>query len=436
MSSQNPWDVLPKTVPDKQPYQEVAEKFPELAPQHSAQQANPWEALEPAPESTLESANRQGQQYTRRGLEAIFGLPGEFESIARSLSNSKPKQLPYHDENFKHPEPLLGKENILPTISDIRQHGIEKHGDRFEPKDYLESKVGEVIQKAVLAPGGPLTRAAVALGSNMVKDAAEALGADEKGQAIADGVASFALSRISAPTVRDYFNRQYDLAERAIPRNATMAAGTSQGFLNAIRQRLDDGGFAAWKEPVRQQIAALENNIQNGRIRVRALVQAQKDINFQRATPGLAAEAQRELTTIARGVRHQLRQYGQTNPNFTQPWRNANAAYAGWAQSRRATDFMNRNVGKLTAGGGSALLLNLLKYGPEVTAQAASAIGATYGVTTAGQFMSRVFSNRVLFNYYMRTMAGAAAENVPQMVSNYNKLDKALKKENEQSSKK
>lgn len=434
MNNQNPWDVLPQVQQSKQPYQEVAEKFPEIAPKQEAK--NPWDMLPKAPETTGESVLRQGAQYTTRALEALYGLPGEFEKAARSLVNAPTRKLPYEGEDFKKPEPLLAKESFLPGIAELREHGREKSGDKLEPKDEKEARIGEIVQKAVIAPGGPLSRLAVALGSNMVKDIAGAYGADEKGQAITDMVSSFALSRVSAPTVRNYYTQQYNLAEGAIPRAATIPGGRAQGFLNAVRQRLDDGGFAAWKAPVREQLNALETNIRHGQINVRSLTEAQRNINHQLRTPNLDPNAQRQLTLLNRGVRRQLREYGANNPRFLEHWRNANSAYAGWARSQVATNFMDRNIGRLAAGGGSALLYNFLHHGPELTAQTVAAMASTYGIATVGQFMSRVFANRTLFNYYMRTMTAAASENLPQMVSNYNKLDKELKKENKQSNKK
>src|SRR5271157_886242 len=99
MSSQNPWDVLVDVEPTQQPYQEVAQKFPELAPQENQQNQPEWATLKSAPESGFEEAERVGCQMTRRGLESLYGIPGGIEKFGRTLRNVAPHKLPYMDKD-------------------------------------------------------------------------------------------------------------------------------------------------------------------------------------------------------------------------------------------------------------------------------------------------------------------------------------------------
>lgn len=431
MSSQNPWDVLVDLEPQKQPYQEVQEKFPELAPQEGYQQdiEKPWESLSKAPETGFEQAGRVGAQLTQRALEGTFGIPGNLEKLGRSFLNMAETKKPYMDEDWRKAEPLVSEKSFFPTSGEIREHVKQTTGGRYEPKNDFERIAGNVVGDWIFRPGGGWMKTATALGAEAAKEITGALGGSENAKALVDIGTSFAISRFNAPTIRNYWNRQYDLASGAIPRNAVVSATRIQPTLDAVRQRVLDGGWADWKAPVITQIEALERNIQNGAVSVRSIDQAVKDLNRQIYTGNLPGQAIRNLQTLAQGGRRLLRQYGQDNPRFLEHWRNANSAYAGWAANRAASDFMQRHVQKLTAGAGSSALMSLMIKGADVTAKTIGVIASTYGITKAGEFTARVFANPVTRRYYMNTMRAALQENAPQMINNFTKLDAELKKE-------
>ena len=162
MSSQNPWDVLVDVQPKQQPYQEVAEKFPELAPQEEDINQSPWAKLSSAPETGLEKTERVGAQLATRAVEQLYGFPGDVEKFGRNLLNIPAKKLPYMEKDFKVNEPLVSKDTFLPTSHELRQRTKEKFKGKFEPKSEIEEMAGNVIGKYVISPGGPLLKAAVA----------------------------------------------------------------------------------------------------------------------------------------------------------------------------------------------------------------------------------------------------------------------------------
>jgi len=428
MSSQNPWDVLVGVEPQQQPYQKVMQDYPELAPQ---QDQTPWNSLNEAPESRFEGVTRVAAQWTQRALEGIYGTPGNLEKLGRSFLNIAEIKKPYMGENYKRNEKLVSEETFFPTTQEIREKVKRETGGKYEPKNEIERIGGNIIGDWVFRPGGPMAKTLTSIGAETAKEITGALGGGDTAKTLIDMATTFASSRFNHPTIRNYWNNQYNLATGSIPRNAKIAATKIQPTLDQVRQRVLAGGYADWKAPVIQQIETLEKNIQNGAVHVRDIDKAIHDINKQIYSGKLPGEAVRELQTLAKGGRRLLRQYGQTNPQFLEHWRNANAAYAGWASNRAASNFMEKYTNKLTAGSGSYALMTFLLKGTEATGKTVAAIASTYGIAKASEFTARIFANPVTRKYYMNAMLGALRENAPQMLNNFSKLDKELRKENQ-----
>ena len=72
--------------------------------------------------------------------------------------------------------------------------------------------------------------------------------------------------------------------------------------------------------------------------------------------------------------------------------------------------------------------------GPLETAERTAEVASLYGVASAYDLGSRIFSNKTLFHYYTKALAAAAKENAPQFLHNMNKVDKGLREMNTETS--
>lgn len=366
------------------------------------------------PETTTESALRQAGGAFLAGVTQLAGLPGDIESLIRSATGTQT------EEQFFAPGS---------KFAEIRKKGFEK----FEPKGKREELQQEFAGDIATGPKGIVKKLGVAAFGIFGKEAAKELGAGEKGQVGAKIISGVLASRMGKQNVKDFIKKEYKEASAAIPKDASIPSTRAQTYLKQVKEKVNQGGHASWKDEVNKQINALEKNISDGKIKVPALDQSIKDINSQLAEKVVrGSQAEMWLTRIKKAAQHELKIYGKENPEFLKHYKNANAAYSGFAQSKKAANWIEKKKAKLGFGGGTALLAEFIIGGPEVTAKTVAGLATLYGIGKTGELMARIFSNPVLANYYLKATAAAAQENSKQLLVNLNKLDQGLKKQKPQ----
>lgn len=375
------------------------------------------------PESTGEMITRNVAGALGTAFSSALGLPGDIEALGRSVISGRQE-----GEGG-----LVGKispEPFLPTSQKLKERFEEVHPE-LKTKGKTEELIREVAGDYVLAPGGAARKLGIAAFGVLGKEAAKELGAGDKGQIGAKIVSGVLASRFGQKNVKDFINKEYAKADSAIPKSATVPSKRAETYLSQVREKVKEGGHADWKKPVLDQIETLEKNFTDGKIKVNALNQAVKDINSELGSKGIrGTQADMWLTRIKKATQHELKQYGKENPEFLNHWKDANSAFAGFAQSKKAAEFLNKYKTKLGLSGGTALLAEYLIAGPQLAVQAITSLGAAYGVGKSFELTSRIFSNPVLANYYLKATAAAAKENSKQLLVNLNKLDQGLKKTN------
>lgn len=358
------------------------------------------------PETTGESITRNIAGSLGGAFSSAVGLPGDVESLVRGIVGES--------------------KNILPTSSKLKER-FERVHPELKPKTPAEEGYREIAEDYVLQPGGPLKKLAISAAGYFSKELTKALGGEETAQAGAKMLTSIVGSRIGKKNVKDFIESEYKKATRSIPKGATVDAKRAENYINLISKKINQGSFADWKDDVNKHLDFIKKNIKNGQIPVTALDQAVKDIN--KAIPKLKdKESIKYLTQVKKATQHELKQYGKKNPQFLKNYKNANAAYAGYAQSKKASEFLKKHKTKLGLGSGAALLADYFIEGPEGVAKHIATLGTAYGIGKSAELTYRIFSNPVLGNYYLKATAAAAAENGKQLAHNLNKLDEGLRK--------
>jgi hypothetical protein len=362
-----------------------------------------------APETNLQSFGRQAKGVITKAMSHAAGLPGDIEQIGRSLI------------------PNVSKENVLPTSEKFLEARKKLHPE-LEPKNTRERIQQEIGGEYILQPGGPIKKLFISAAGIFAKEAAKELGGGTGTQAGAQIISGILASRVGKPNVKDFINKEYEAASAAIPKDAVIDAGRASKYLSQVKEKVNEGGHAAWKDEVNKQINTLEKSIKGGKIKVTALDQGIKDINSHLLEKGIkGTQAEMWLTRIKQAGQHELKLYGKTNPLFLNHYKNANSAFAGFKQSIIAQRLVEKFQNKGLISGGLTLLTEAL-YHPEFAAQTGGALVAAYGAKKSVELVRRIWANPVLANYYMKATAAAAKENAPQFLANMNKLDKELKK--------
>jgi flagellar biosynthesis chaperone FliJ len=326
--------------------------------------------------------------------------------------------------------PGVSKENVLPTSEKIMEKRKELHPE-LEPRGKREELQQEIIGDYLLQPGGPGKKLAISAAQTFAKELAKDLGGGEKVQAGTKIITGILASRSGKPNVKDFIKKEYEEASKAIPKNATISGSRAESYLSQVKEKVNQGGHAAWKNDVNAQINALEKSIHSGKIKVTALDQSIKDINSQLMEKGVrGSQAEMWLTRIKQAAQHELKQYGKSNPEFLKHYKDANASFAGYKQSligqKQIEKFKEAGLFKGTVG--------LLAHGianPEASMQALGSLAALYGIKKSGELTQRIFSSPVLASHYMKAIASAAKENAPQTIANLSKLDQELRKSNQ-----
>jgi hypothetical protein len=367
------------------------------------------------PPSKMEEYLDTGKRLGTRVAEGILGLPGDIESFVRPVAK---KLLPG-----------VSRKMIFPSSEELRDIGKEKFQGELEPKGPIEQDVGEVLQDYVFTPGGPIKKALITGAGYGMKKALDLFGADATTSSIGKAVTTFGLSFLGKKNVRNFIDKQYDNARKALNPHDLLDVVPIERKLNSLKTGLQKGITTASDEAAISQIDKILSTIsknkghlsvEEGDIIFHKLNKIWKETNDP--------EIRKHISDIKKPITQSLESYGKkSNPKYLEAFNTANSAYAGWAENRKAVQAMNKWKKTAIIGGVPALVAEFYFHGPELTGATLAAIAAGYGAGSGHDLFKRITSNPTLFKYYTKAGMAAASENLPQFVHNANKLDKALK---------
>jgi hypothetical protein len=400
-------------------------------------------------ESTTDKLKRGVARTGSRIAETIVGLPGD-------LLNLVSKGVIYGAEKLKG-EPISSKFKeslqetapfkLLPTSQKLKEFSEKATSGYTSPKSEGEEVGDELteLSTALFQPGKDpnkfiglvksvgksLTKAAGALGA---KEGAKQLGAAEGGQAAAEVGSLMLMSLLKPGTTNKYLSGLYQQAKAAVPKGSLVDTRKFLGSLGEVEKELEKGVSTATKNIVLKDLKELQTKAKAGQIPVEDLVQSFHDINETISAKNLFGELSKteqknlkiRFDKLKNTIRDELKDYGKKNPEFYEPWSKANEGYAVTAQSRRVSDFLNKNISKgLIGAGGTGLALKAFGISPSIPGSVIGTIGGL-GALKSGELMYRISKSPALREHYNNVIKFAIEENVSAMNQALKRLDIGL----------
>ena len=398
-------------------------------------------------ESALENINRQVVRTGLRGAETVLGAPralGEFaESIVPEKLITKGAEKIGLGEPVKKGFEFAKKYapyKLLPKSSQIREFNDFLFGKASKPKNEWEEKADELTSDfAALAlpmPGGKLKllkSGLTALGGNVASEIVGHLGGKEKEKTYAKLGTFLVGSMINPKSAEKLRTDLYKQAEERLPQGSTISSTSLENSINRLEDSLRKGGIAGSDKEALQKIADVRSEMQGAQIPIDSLQKLKIKINEAKAgvykqlegnKPGIKS-AKRNLDMVGKTVDDALKLYGKTNPEWEAFYRPANEVHGAIEQSKRARNFLERQIKKH----GYHLILPALGIthfgGPAALAAPAA---ATVGLVTGGEVLSRIIKSPTLRKHYTKLIESALKENVVATEQNLKKLEKELGK--------
>jgi len=399
--------------------------------------AAPFEGFEEITEEVppfKEELGRHAARTASRIVESVGGLPGDVGRLLQTGAEALGTQAAKVREKIGL-KPLKERKAPpgIPGSKELRDLSVKLFGKKVLPISKKESFIDDIVSDAaVLAipvKGKiPFMRSiGTALTGNLGVKGAEALGFEEKGKGIAKLGAFFLSGMLGRGNVKKYWNQQYRLAEKAIPKNIKVNTFKLERKLDNVSREIGKGISTPSKTFVKTPLNDIRKKIKTGRVNVDELVQFKKDINELRGKlyKDLTGKqsikyAQGKINDLSALIDSEISAYGKQNPTFLQHYKNANQAYAGFAQSKRVGNWINRHL----KGFGKPAILILEGLFPKLLP--ASAI--TFVGLKSGELLTRVMRNPTLRRFYANLMKDAVKENIGGFVKNLRAMEKEIKK--------
>lgn len=432
---------------DSDNHSSVKERFRKLASDKKMVEA----------ETNSEFFKRNIGQNAARAAETIVGMPGNFKKaymqsrdmlesfLPESIQKLKPQSQEGGESSqnlfFNPPTSTNLRENVTPIVA-------EKIGgakDYFEPKNEKEKVAGELTQDitSFFMPGTGQMRLAVRLGApvvgNLTKQGAKYLGADEETAEKAKLGFMLATTVAGQSDPGRFSSNRISQAKQMIPDTATVNAMPLANRLMPLYERVTRGLGVPSKSRAIQGMQDLANQVQNGRIPLRNLMDARDNVNEWISEAGgwdVPANTRDATLRNLNELKTQIITTIEENmasrfPQAQELYQTGYEAAAVNHQSNAISNFIEKNFGRKTSSVGAKLLFPGLAGGAAVLPKTAGVAAATYPIYKTGQILYRIGNSPTLARYYQDVILSASRGNAPAMISNMERLDKELAKEEE-----
>lgn len=397
------------------------------------------EVLSPTFEQPKSQIPRHLARSASRAGEAVIGLPGDIMRSAGAGAALLEKGAGKIREKIGLSPLKSGiKEGLVPGSAQLKKYSRQLFGDIVEPETETEAFFDDIIgDAAVLAiplkakiPLKSFIRPiGTAIAGNLASKGAEKLGIGETGQNIAKLGTFFVSGLVGKGGLKKFWNEKYSEAEKAIPEGAELDAFNLDRQLDQLDSVLRKGGIETPSQIfVQKPLKELKNTILDGRMKVEDAVAAKKKINELRGhlfedvkSKEGRKYARTKINDIAKFLDESLETYGKENPSFYKPYKEANEAFAGYQQSRKAGRWVNEMIEDKVGKGGKFILKHLF---------APASYSGMAGLK-AGELATRVLKNATTRKYYTNLMKDAVKENQKGFLKNLGNLEKALREEEE-----
>ena len=402
----------------------------------------------PGKESGLGFTARTAARSGSRVAETLLGLPGDLRNFAgflgdsigsglRSLTGLQPKteeQLA-QDKQLQRKLSYLDPLAYLPTSERLKEASETATGGYTAPQTGVEAFTDDVVSDfaslAIPVKGKiPFARAiGTSLFANLGSQGVKSIGGGDTAAAATKLGLMTVAGLVGRKSAEKHVTSLYDKAESLVPEGAATSTKDMQTNITKLQKNLLKGALTEEKAPTIQYLNSLNAKIQDGKIPVDELIEFRRNANsFLRGNKEKTAKFY--MRDFANIINEGLQGYGASNPEFAKIYRDANTGFRGLAESNKISRAISKrvNVNKLdphtSALLGYTVAKSALSASPGVIAPIAGTASAALGLQTLGRL-----KNPVLRKHYQSVLKAAAQDNGAGIVRNVNLLDKAMKKE-------
>jgi hypothetical protein len=406
-------------------------------------------------ESTFGSLTRNAVSHGLRYAEGFLGRYGDAKQFVENFFSKNPKSLGLLGSSLHSLMGQEGWENMwkgsegnpsnikIPTSRDLRDVTESLTGDYTKPKGKAEKYMQELasdygslgtrlLNRTGVGRRGPLVNNfGIPAAATAAKAAVEELGFGEDKGTWSKLASWTALSLLNNVNGRHFAANLMNEGRQAFGPHVSADIPRYTNRVNGVARNMLQGDPRS--QLAQQQIAGINNDIQNGQNTMRDLMNRYDAINAAKRDRGLfglnstdRAAAVRNINQVRDVVRHEIEAIGAHNPQGLQAWQNGVQAFAVINQSERfsnlAQRWMEGPTSKTIAAGlfGKAALSE-----PALVGSAAVATGSAH---KAGQIAYRVWNDPNLAHYYWESVNALREGNQSAFLKNINSLNKGYEK--------
>jgi len=339
-----------------------------------------------------------------------------------------------------------GNQQILPTSEQLKETSERFTSGYTKPRTKGEEKfqgftedVGALISGRTIQNPTPrnigLNNILIPAAANATKEIVEDLGLGKDKANLAKMAVWLPLSLASNVNASQYAASLMNQGRNGFNQNVVANVPRYQNKMNQVSRNMLQGDPRS--ALAQQQLSGISNDISNGQISMRDLMNRYDSINAAKRSrdlfslsPGDKKSAIRNINQVRDAVREEIRNLGQINPQALKDWENGVQAFSTIHRSNAITNWVE-SIAKgpyakiLTAP--AAGLFGLTGYGglkaPFISGSATAALPQAY---KTGQTLYRMWNDPNLSKYYWGAISAAQKENIPAFINNYEKLNRGI----------
>lgn len=410
-------------------------------------------------ESKFDSLLRQSTQYASRALERLGGIGKDTKDfVGRMIIDSYEKATIGNSESLgKPPEkqreapewlkstlgqtesPFIGGFTEGPSSEELKQFSEDITQDYTKPRTYAEEKIGNTVGDiASSLLGGNRSvknNLLVPIGANLAESLFEKFGA-KKDKAALGKAASWFLLGSAANVNANRFASQLQEESRSALQPGTQTNISSLGAeLRPLNRKWLSGETRS--STAREQMNHIVKDLREGRTEVSDLMQRITDINdeidikngfdYSFKTPPRVRKAEvKNLNILKSKIYNTIKESTKDQKGFFEGYMEAQQATGAIAQSNKMVDLARKHMGKFASAGLTALVGGAYSGHPIATAAASVSLLALHKAAQVGLRMAK---SGKLRKYYTNSISAMTHNNLPVFIQNMQKLDRALKKQ-------
>lgn len=397
----------------------------------------------------LSPVDRQFNRLAAEGVERVLSAPRAVGDFLQQLVPEKALKagaskigLGEGAEALIEGVKKYSPHKLFPTKE--QAHGLTKKifGEQLEPKNEAErisqEMFGDFIDLALpgsIGKGAKLLRPALtSIGANLAKEGVGLAGGSESQKEWAKlgvlGISAF----IHPKAAENYYNKQFNLAREARPKGATVRSPRLTQDVNTIEQELQRGGSETWKTKLQTKLNEIKGSLSGDYIEVEDLEAYKRSLNniiselFAERNVGKTGikSARRYVNKIAKSIDGALTDYGKVNPTWESYYRPANEAFGAVQQSKKASNWIMKNIKKLGLSHAGATALMTYLAGPAGLVKGAAAAAATVPTIKVAETITQIFKSPKLRKNFFDLYKGAVAENATAASRAAKELEKEI----------